>query len=31
VPAAGPHGISRTLWMLDSDAASRLPGNLSQA
>jgi 6-phosphogluconolactonase len=31
VPAAGPHGMNRTLWMLDADAASRLPGNLSLA
>lgn len=25
VPAAGPRGISRTLWMLDEQAASKLP------
>jgi 6-phosphogluconolactonase len=26
VPAAGPRGRRRTLWLLDQDAASRLPG-----
>jgi 6-phosphogluconolactonase len=28
VPAAGPHGRSRTLWLLDAAAASRLPASL---
>ena len=28
VPAAGPVGRQRTLWLLDRDAASRLPPNL---
>jgi 6-phosphogluconolactonase len=28
VPAAGPHGRHRTLWLLDRDAAARLPTNL---
>ena len=25
VPAAGPRGLTRTLWLLDADAAARLP------
>jgi 6-phosphogluconolactonase len=25
LPAAGPHGIDRTVWLLDADAASTLP------
>jgi len=28
VPAAGPHGRSRTLWLLDEAAATRLPPSL---
>ena len=28
VPAAGPHGRHRTLWLLDRDAAAELPANL---
>jgi 6-phosphogluconolactonase len=28
VPAAGPHGRSRTLWLLDEAAAARLPASL---
>jgi 6-phosphogluconolactonase len=28
VPAAGPHGRHRTLWLLDRDAAAKLPANL---
>lgn len=28
VPAAGPHGQQRTLWLLDRDAASELPPDL---
>ena len=28
VPSAGPHGRHRTLWLLDRDAAARLPANL---
>jgi 6-phosphogluconolactonase len=30
VPAAGVHGRSRTLWLLDRAAASRLPASLSR-
>jgi 6-phosphogluconolactonase len=30
VPAAGPRGTSRTLWMLDRDAASQLPAGLTR-
>ena len=30
VPAAGPAGRSRTLWLLDKDAASRLPSGLAR-
>jgi 6-phosphogluconolactonase len=29
VPAAGPRGRQRTLWLLDRPAASRLPGDLA--
>ena len=28
VPSAGPHGRHRTLWLLDRDAAAKLPANL---
>jgi 6-phosphogluconolactonase len=28
VPAAGPHGRRRTLWLLDREAAAQLPANL---
>jgi len=28
VPAAGPHGRSRTLWLIDENAASRVPQQL---
>jgi 6-phosphogluconolactonase len=28
VPAAGPHGRHRTLWLLDRAAAAKLPTNL---
>jgi 6-phosphogluconolactonase len=28
VPAAGPRGLQRTLWLLDSDAAAQLPPTL---
>jgi 6-phosphogluconolactonase len=31
VPVAGPHGRLRTLWLLDRDAASKLPQNLYRA
>jgi 6-phosphogluconolactonase len=31
VPAAGPHGRHRTLWLLDRDAAAQLPTNLYRA
>jgi 6-phosphogluconolactonase len=31
VPAAGAHGRSRTLWLLDSAAAAELPRNLARA
>ncbi|HEU5034796.1 MAG TPA: 6-phosphogluconolactonase [Mycobacteriales bacterium] len=30
VPAAGAHGRSRTLWLLDRSAASRLPASLAR-
>jgi 6-phosphogluconolactonase len=30
VPAAGPRGTKRTLWMLDRDAASQLPPGLTR-
>jgi 6-phosphogluconolactonase len=30
IPAAGPRGLQRTLWMLDKPAASQLPPNLSR-
>lgn len=30
VPAAGPRGRNRTLWLLDHESASRLPRNLYQ-
>jgi 6-phosphogluconolactonase len=30
IPAAGPRGMSRTLWMLDRDAASELPPGLTR-
>ena len=30
VPAAGAHGRQRTLWMLDAEAASRIPRGLSR-
>jgi 6-phosphogluconolactonase len=30
VPAAGPRGIQRTLWMLDREAASQLPPGLTR-
>ena len=30
VPAAGVHGLSRTLWFLDAGAASQLPPGLSR-
>jgi 6-phosphogluconolactonase len=28
VPAAGPRGMQRTLWLLDSEAAAELPAGL---
>jgi 6-phosphogluconolactonase len=31
VPAAGPHGRHRTLWLLDRQAAAQLPANLYRA
>ncbi len=31
VPAAGPRGMKRTLWLLDKDAASLLPSGLIRA
>ncbi len=30
VPAAGPRGLDRTLWMLDSAAAAQLPADLAR-
>ncbi len=30
VPSAGPHGRHRTLWLLDRDAAAKLPSDLYQ-
>ncbi|MBA2559063.1 MAG: 6-phosphogluconolactonase [Propionibacteriales bacterium] len=30
VPAAGPHGLQRTLWLLDRAAASQLPAGLTR-
>lgn len=30
VPAAGPRGLARTLWLLDKDAASQLPPGLGR-
>ncbi len=30
VPAAGAHGTERSLWLLDQDAASKLPKDLGQ-
>lgn len=30
IPAAGPHGTRRTLWLLDRDAASQLPTALTR-
>jgi 6-phosphogluconolactonase len=30
VPAAGPRGLSRTLWLLDQAAASELPTGLAR-
>jgi 6-phosphogluconolactonase len=31
VPAAGPRGHYRTLWLIDRDASSQLPGSILQA
>ncbi len=31
VPAAGPRGLNRTMWLLDTDAAGELPSNWSIA
>jgi 6-phosphogluconolactonase len=30
IPAAGPRGIDRTLWMLDDAAAGQLPPGLGR-